>query len=71
MPGAAPGRRRVRVRWLERPAWAAFPVARRGLRVDGARARCGTARARPTRSERIVVRAGDLPDAGLLDLAYV
>jgi len=63
---------RVRVSWRERPAWAAFPLAASAFYAwtvrEGA---AGAARAHPTRSERIVVRAGDLPDPGLLDLAYV
>ncbi|MBB5798659.1 hypothetical protein [Streptomyces caelestis] len=63
---------RVRVSWRERPAWAAFPLAASAVYAWTVRERAaGTARARPTRSERIVVRAGDLPDPGQLDLAYV
>ncbi|OUD04639.1 hypothetical protein CA983_03145 [Streptomyces swartbergensis] len=63
---------RVRVSWRERPAWAAFPLAASAVYAWTVREHTvGTARARPTRSERIVVRAGDLPDPGLLDLAYV
>ncbi|MDX3475218.1 hypothetical protein, partial [Streptomyces scabiei] len=63
---------RVRVSWRERPAWAAFPLAASAVYAWTVRERtAGTAPARPTRSERIAVRAGDLSDPGLLDLAYV
>ncbi|MQY13509.1 hypothetical protein SRB5_36570 [Streptomyces sp. RB5] len=53
---------RLRVTWRERPAWASFPVAASAVYA-------WTLRNGTPRTARIPVRAGDLPDRGVLDLA--
>ncbi|MGW0821008.1 hypothetical protein [Streptomyces sp. NPDC002845] len=63
---------RVRASWRERPGWATFALAASAIYVWATRdGTVKTARSRRTAPERIVVRAGDLPTPGLLDLVVV
>ncbi|MFF4716275.1 hypothetical protein ACFY2V_33510 [Streptomyces eurythermus] len=55
---------RLRARWAERPAWASFAVA---ASVAYAWARSGPAPLRPGARTRLTVRAGDHPEAGLVE----
>ncbi|MGW1600349.1 hypothetical protein [Streptomyces eurythermus] len=55
---------RLRARWAERPAWASFAVA---ASVAYAWARSGPVPLRPGARTRLTVRAGDHPEAGLVE----
>ncbi|MDG4859541.1 hypothetical protein P8605_15510 [Streptomyces sp. T-3] len=66
------GGRRMRVRWLRRPEWATFSLA--ASAVYAWTTRPGEREDEPypgETPEQIVVRAGELPDSGLLEVSEV
>lgn len=66
------GGRKLRARWLRRPEWASFALAASAVYAWDTRARGPEdTRALSERAERIVVRAGELHDSGLLEVTEV